>query len=85
MYNNQYMNPRQEEQTGTQTFPNKIQQMAMMFKGMKNPDIMAKQMVNSNPQLQSIIQANNGNAKQAFMNMSQQMGVNPNDILKMLK
>ena len=57
----------------------------MMFKGLKNPDIMAQQMVNSNPQLQSIIQANNGNAKQAFMNTAQQMGINPNDILKMLK
>lgn len=59
--------------------------MAMMFKGMKNPEIMAQQMVNSNPQLQQLIQANGGNPEQAFNNIANQMGVNPNDILNMLK
>lgn len=59
--------------------------MAMMFKYASNPQKMAQEMLMNNPQLQSIIEANNGNYEQAFKSMAQQMNVDPNDILSMLK
>lgn len=59
--------------------------MASMFKCASNPNLMAQQMLQSNPQLQSIIEANNGNYEQAFRSMAKQMNVDPDDILNMLK
>lgn len=56
-----------------------------MFKCASNPNLMAQQMLQSNPQLQSIIEANNGNYEQAFRSMAKQMNVDPDDILNMLK
>lgn len=44
-------------------------------------------MAQNNPQMQqvmSVIQQNGGNAKQAFYNMAQQRGVDPNVILQQL-
>ena len=74
-------------QNGNQklSLPNKAKQMAMMFKYASNPQKMAQEMLQSNPQLQSIIEANNGNYEQAFRSMAQQMNVDPNEIIGMLK
>lgn len=59
--------------------------MAMMLKYSSNPQKMAQEMLQSNPQLQSIIQANNGDYEKAFRSMAQQMNVDPNEIINMLR
>ena len=53
----------------------------------KDPMGTINQMASTNPQMQQvmqIIQQNGGNAKQAFYNMAQQRGVDPNVILQQL-
>jgi len=67
------------------SLPNNIKQMITMFKGMKNPQAMAQQMLNQNPQLQTAIKMAGGNPEQAFKAMAKQMNVNPDDIMNMLK
>lgn len=58
-----------------------------MAKAAKDPMGAINQMAQNNPQMQqvmSVIQQNGGNAKQAFYNMAQQRGVDPNVILQQL-
>ena len=53
----------------------------------KDPMGTINQMAANNPQMQQVmqvIQQNGGNAKQAFYNMAQQRGVDPNMILQQL-
>ena len=59
-----------------------------MVKTAQNPQLMMNQLMQNNPmyaQVQQIIQQNGGNAQQAFYNLAQQMGVDPNQILNQLK
>lgn len=67
------------------SLPNNVKNMINMIKGMKNPQAMAQQMINQNPQLKSAIQMAGGNPEKAFKNMAQQMNVNPDEIMNMLK
>jgi uncharacterized protein YdbL (DUF1318 family) len=55
-----------------------------MFKS-GDPQAMAQMMVNNNPQVAQILQQYNGDAKQAFYAIAQQNGVNPDEILNLLK
>lgn len=53
----------------------------------KDPMGKLNQIASTNPQMQQVmqvIQQNGGNAKQAFYNMAQQRGVDPNVILQQL-
>ena len=59
--------------------------MAQNLKALRNPQAMAQKMINENPQLRSALQMANGNPEQAFKNMCQQMNVNPDEIMNMLK
>ena len=46
------------------------------------------QMAASNPQMQQVMQfvnQNGGDAKQAFYNLAQQRGIDPNEVLNQLK
>lgn len=59
--------------------------MIQTFKSISNPQAMAQQMINQNPQLQNAIKMANGNPEQAFKTMCKQMNVNPDEIMNMLK
>lgn len=67
------------------TIPNGIRQTISRFKALTNPREYIQSQLQSNPQLQSIIQASNGNYEQAFRNLAAQMNVNANEIINMLK
>ena len=79
------MNSLYQQLKPKMSFPNNVKQMAQTFKALQNPNAMAQQMLNENPQLQALIKASNGNYEQAFRNLAQHMGVDPNEIMGMLK
>lgn len=76
---------QQLNQNQSLSLPSNIKQMINMFKGMKNPQAMAQQLLNQNPQLQTAIKMSGGNPEQAFKAMAKQMNVNPDEIINMLK
>ena len=59
--------------------------MIQTFKAMRNPQVTAQQMINENPQLQSVLKMSNNNPEQAFKTMCKQMNVNPDEIMNMLR
>lgn len=81
---NQYANPYLQFQ---QQPRNDIQQLIQTIKNCGNPQQMMQSMIQNNPQLGivNLLQENGGNAKQAFYALAQQKGVNPDDILNMIK
>ena len=55
---------------------------------MRNPSMMLNQMFANNPnyaQAQQLIQQSGGDAKKAFYDLAQQMGVDPEQILSQLR
>ena len=65
-----------------------IKNMMSMLRGAGNPSMMLQQMTAQNPQMRQVmdlVQQNGGNAKQAFYKLAEQKGVNPDEILNMLK
>ena len=65
-----------------------IKQAFQMVQSASNPQMMMNQMMQNNPayaQVQQWIQQNGGNPRTAFYNVANQMGVDPNQILNMLK
>lgn len=59
-----------------------------MLKGASNPNAIMQQMLQSNPnykQVMDYINRNGGDPRKAFYQMAQEKGVNPDDILSMLK
>ena len=67
------------------SLPSNIKNMINSFKAMRNPQAMAQQMINQNPQLQSALQMAGGDSEKAFKTMAKQMNVNPDEIINMLK
>lgn len=71
--------------------PQAIQQIKNLMNRVKmaqNPQLFLNQMLSGNPQLQqaiNLIRQSGGDPKTAFMNMAQQMGVNPQDVLNELQ
>lgn len=65
--------------------PNNIKQMISQFKAMSNPQAMIQQAMQNNPQINSLIQAANGDPEKAFRDMAKQMNVNPEEIINLLK
>lgn len=65
-----------------------IKNMMNMLRGAGNPSMMLQQMMSQNPQMKQVmnyVNENGGNAKQAFYKLAEQKGVNPDEILNMLK
>lgn len=60
-------------------------QMAQMIKSSGNPQAMLSQMVSKDPQVNQIIQQYGGDPKTAFYKYAEANGVDPNDILNMMK
>lgn len=66
----------------------KIKEMVNLIKSSKNPQSMIQSMINQNPQMKQVMEMvnkNGGNPKDAFYALAKQKGVNPDDILNMLK
>jgi hypothetical protein len=62
--------------------------MMSVIKGSKNPQAMLNQLMGQNPQFKevmSIINENGGDAKKAFYSLAQKRGVDPEQILNMLR
>lgn len=62
--------------------------MINTIKSAKNPQMLINNMVNQNPQMKEVMKfvKDNGNdPKKAFYKMAEQKGVNPDEILNMLK
>ena len=54
----------------------------------QNPQTALKALINNNPQLKQamdLVQQNGGDAEKAFYKLAEEKGVNPDDILNMLK
>ena len=65
-----------------------IKNMMNMVKAAQNPQAMMQMMAQQNPKMQqamNFIQQNGGNAKSAFYKLAEQQGINPDDVLNMLK
>ena len=66
----------------------KVKQMMGMVNGAQNPSAMLNQLMMSNPNLKQVmdfINQSGGNPTTAFYSMADKMGVNPQDILDLLK
>lgn len=78
----------QLNQTNQPSQNNGIQKIIQMAKSGNNPQQLLNSLAGQNPQLNQVMQlVNSGKMtpKQIFMNMANQQGVNPNDIISMLK
>ena len=66
---------------------NNLMNFIQQIKNCANPQQMLQQAVMNNPQFGIIrlLQENGGNAKKAFMSLAAQKGVNPNDIINLLR
>ena len=60
-------------------------QMMQAIKSSGNPQALINQMASQNPQLNQIIQQYGGDPKTAFYKYAEANGVNPDDILRMMK
>ena len=85
------INPMLQVLGRNQPLPNNLNQvknMLNMVRSSGNPQAMLNNMLAQNPQMQNVINyinQNGGNPQQAFYKMAQERGVNPDDILNMLK
>lgn len=89
----QQMNQSQQLQNSSMSGINpqalqSVKRMAGMLKGKNNPMQMLQMLGGQNPQLNQVMQMMNGSnmsPKQLFMNMVQQQGIDPNQIISMIK
>ena len=68
--------------------PPQIRQMISMVKASGNPQAMLNQLIQTNPnmkQVMEIVQQYGGNAEKAFYALAEQKGINPQEILDLLK
>lgn len=56
-----------------------------MFKSMGNPQAMISQMAQNNPQVAQLINQAGGDPRKAFYDLANKNGINPDEILNMLK
>ena len=67
---------------------NNVRQMVNMVKSARNPQAMLDQLMRNNPQYRQVtelINQNGGDPKRAFYALAQQQGIDPNEILDMLR
>lgn len=62
-----------------------VKQMVQMIKSSGNPQQMINQMVSRNPRLNQLINQYGGDPKTAFYKYAEANGVDPNEILNMMK
>ena len=59
--------------------------MVQTIKSCNNPQMMISQMLSQNPQVNQIIQQYGGDPKTAFYKYAEANGIDPNEILQMMK
>ena len=64
---------------------NQARQMAQTIKSTSNPQMLLNQMMSNNPQVKQIINQYGGDPKTAFYKYAEANGINPDDVLNMLK
>lgn len=62
-----------------------VKNMISAVKASRNPQAMIQNMVQRNPQVQQLLRQSGGDPKAAFYNLAQQKGVNPDEIINLLK
>ena len=73
---------------GGLSIPPQIRQMISMVKSAGNPQLMLNQLMQNNPQMQQvmqIVQKYGGDANKAFYALAEEKGINPQEILDLLK
>ena len=63
----------------------RIKQLAQLIKSSNNPQMMIYNLLNQNPQTSQLINNFGGNPKTAFYNLAQQKGIDPNQVIDMIK
>ena len=79
------MNPIISQMNAGKINPQQVKQMWNNLKTISNPQQAIQQALQNNPQLQQLMQMCNNDPKQAFYNLAQQKGIDPDYILNMLK
>ena len=84
------MNPIMQllNQQQSNSVPSGIFNLINQIRSANDPNSMFQSLAATNPQIQQVmqyVQQNGGDAKQAFYNLAQQRGVDPNSILNQLK
>ena len=79
------MNPILQAMAGRNPMMAQARQMAQMVKSSGNPQAMISQMMSQNPQVNQIINQYGGDPKTAFYKYAEANGVDPNEILSMMK
>ena len=79
------MNPIIQAMSGKSPMLAQAKQMVQMVKSSGNPQAMVNQMISKNPQVNQIIQQYGGDPKTAFYKYAEANGVDPNEILNMMK
>ena len=66
---------------------NQVKQMMDMVRNARNPAEMLSRLASTNPQVNQVMKLvqSAGDPKKAFYDLARQKGVNPDDILNMLK
>ena len=77
------MNPMLQHLNSTSNLANRIQQMKRMMSG--NPAAMLQNAIAQNPQLAAIIRESGGDYRQAFYNYAQKLGVDGDEIMRMIR
>ena len=66
----------------------RIKQMMNLIRNSRNPRMALESMIQSNPKMQNVmdmVRQNGGDPKTAFLNLAKQKGIDPNEILNMLR
>ena len=79
------MNPLYQQLNPKMSLPSNLKNMVSKIKSISNPQSMLQNMLSNNPQAQSIVQAANGNYEKAFRDLAQQMNVDGDEIINMLR
>ena len=79
------MNPILSQMNAQTINTQQVKQAWNNLKALSNPQQVINQALQNNPQIQQLLQLSNGNPEQAFYALAKQKGVNPNDILNLLK
>ena len=78
-------NPMLQMLNQSRPLNNNLMNMIVAIKNSPNPQVMLNNMLTQNPQVTGLINQYGGDPKSAFYAIAQQRGINPNDILNMLK
>ena len=79
------MNPILSQMNARNINPQQVSQMWNNLKNLNNPQQVINQAIQNNPQIKQLLQLSNGDYKQAFYNLAQQKGIDPDYIINMLK